>query len=253
MIAMAFPETHWTMLARATLNGDAAGRAALEELCRRYWPAVRDFLTARGLAPEEAEDVTQDFFAGLVKSGGWHTADRARGKFRSFLLGALERTLTERRRRRMAQKRGGGGAAMSLEELADAGIEPAEAEDDLRFDAAWAERVLEVAMDVLERELAEQGRGEEFAVLVPFLGASAGNAANDTAAAVLGISPAAAKTKIFRLRQRFRDCILAEVSRTVETPHEAEQEMSYLFAVLSQPGFDLAVTGGETAGCGLLK
>lgn len=245
---MAFPETHWTMLAQATLNGDEAGRAALDELCRRYWPAVRDFLTARGFAAEEAEDLTQDFFAGLMKSGGWHAADRARGRFRSFLLGALERTLTERRRRVTAQKRGGGAVAMSLEELSDDGMEPVAApEDDRRFDIAWAERVLEVAMDALEREMAEQGRGEEFGSLVPFLGASAGNAASEAAAAVLGVGGAALKSKVFRLRQRFRDCILAEISRTVDTPHEAEEEMSWLFEVLSQPGFDLGAATGETA------
>ena len=120
---MAFPETKWTMLAQATLNGDAAGRAALEELCRRYWPAVRDFLVVRGYAPEEAEDAAQDFFASLMQSGGWHHADRARGRFRNFLLGALERTLVQRRRRATAQKRGGGAAAVSLEEIAEVAAE----------------------------------------------------------------------------------------------------------------------------------
>jgi len=234
---MAFPETKWTMLAQATLHGDAAGRAALEELCRRYWPAVRDFLTGRGYAPEEAEDVTQEFFAGLMQSGGWHAADQARGKFRSFLLGALERTLTQRRRRAHAQKRGGGAAALSLDD--PSAVEPGIETDARKFDTAWAERVLEVAMDSLERELSEQGRAEEFGALVPFLGASAGADASDAAALALGVSAAALKSKIFRLRQRFRDTILAEISRTVETPHEAEEEMSWLFEVLSQPGFDL--------------
>lgn len=240
---MAFPETKWTMLAQATLHGDAAGRAALEELCRRYWPAVRDFLTGRGYAPEEAEDVTQEFFAGLMQSGGWHHADQARGRFRNFLLGGLERTLTQRRRHATAQKRGGGTAALSLEEA----NEPAEMTDERQFDTAWAERVLEVAMDALEQECAEQGR-EEFGALVPFLGASADTESSDAAASALGVSAAALKSKVFRFRQRFRDHILAEISRTVETPHEAEQEMAWLFAVLSQPGFDLR---RETAAGGL--
>lgn len=237
-----FPETRWTMLARATLNGDDAGRAALEELCRRYWPAVRDFLKARGVSAEEAEDVTQDFFAGLVKSGGWHHADRARGKFRSFLLGGLERTLSERRRRSHAQKRGGGVVPVPLDALTQGGpaVEP---DGDREFDAVWAERVLEVAMDALEREFAEQGKAEAFGALVPFLSNSAGIDASRGAAASLGISEGALKTKIFRLRQRFRDCILAEVSRTVETPHEAEQEMRYLFQILSHPGTAMPQAG----------
>src|SRR5699024_8548334 len=139
----------------------------------------------------------------------------------SFLLGALDRTLTQRRRRAHAQKRGGGTSALSLDELT-AG-EPGIETDVRKFDTAWAERVLEVAMDSLERELSEQGRAEEFGALVPFLGTSADAGASDAAAAALGVSAAALKSKIFRLRQRFRDTILAEISRTVETPHEAEE------------------------------
>ncbi len=232
---MAFPDTKWTMLAEATLNGDAAGRAALEELCRRYWPAVCDVLRARGHAAEEAEDVCQEFFGGLLQSSGWHRADRAKGRFRSFLMGALERTLADRRRRQTRLKRGGGQPDLTLEEVAEPSVE----EDERRFDSAWAERVLEMALDALEQEMADEGDSGEFAALVGFLGSSADTATNQVAAARLGLSPAALKSRIHRLRQRFRERILAEVARTVETPHEAEQEMAYLFEVVSQPGFSL--------------
>lgn len=230
---MAFPETRWTMLAEATLHGDAAGRAALEELCRRYWPPVRDFLCARGLAAEDAEDVAQEFFAGLMESGGWQAADRSRGRFRSFLMGGVERTLISWRRRAMAEKRGGGARPEPLDDTACAA--PADAAEEFAFDSAWAERVMEVAMDALEQEFEAQGRGLEFAVLLPFLSQSAGAEASAGAAAELAMTPAALKSKIFRLRQRFRDCILAEICRTVETPHEAEEEMAYLFRLLSHP------------------
>lgn len=228
---MAFPETRWTVLADATLSGDVAGQAALEELCRRYWPPVRDFLCGRGLSAQDAEDVAQEFFAGLMKSGGWHSVDRVRGKFRSFLLGGVERSLTDWRRRAGALKRGGGQQQDSLEAHEDSLVVPAV--DERHFDAAWAERVLEVAMDALERDFEEQGRGEEFGSLVPFLSGSASQEASDAAAQALGLSAGALKTRIFRLRQRFRDCVLEEISRTVETPHEAEEEMAYLFRVLS--------------------
>lgn len=248
---MAFPDTRWTMLAHATLNGDESGRAALEELCRRYRPAVHEYLTGRGITAVEAEDVTQDFFSALIRSGGWHLADRARGRFRNFILGAVERTLTERRRRSRAEKRGGGTVPLSLQELAAYGIEPEAAPEDVRrFDTAWAERVLEVAMEALENEFSQQGRGGEFEMQVRFLGGSATQSAMHAAAAAMGVSPAAMKSKVFRLRQRFRDCILTEVSRTVETPHEAEAEMAYLFEVLSQPGFNLAAATGESGETG---
>ena len=242
---MAFPETRWTMLAEATLHGDAAGRAALEELCRRYWPPVRDFLCARGLAAEDAEDVAQEFFAGLLKSGGWQAADRSRGRFRSFLMGSVERTLISWRRRAMAAKRGGGARP---EPLDDHDVPaPAAAAEELAFDSAWAERVMEVAMDALEQDFEAQGRGTEFAVLLPFLSQSAGGDAMAAATEELGLSATALKSRIYRLRQRFRDCILAEISRTVETPHEAEEEMAYLFRILCRPAADVgsfAETGG---------
>lgn len=232
---MQFPQTEWSLIVQATLSGDAAGRNALEELCRRYWPAVKEFLSRRGLSNEDAEDVAQEFFSSIVQSGGLHSADRGLGKFRSFLLGALERSLADWWRRQYAKKRGGGQRAVPLE---DATLDHAAvpAADELEFDAAWAERVLEVSIDALERDFEAQGKGSEFAQLVPFLSSSAGQDASDAAASALGVSAAALKSKIFRLRQRFRDCVLEEVSRTVETPHEAEQEMAYLFRILSAPG-----------------
>jgi DNA-directed RNA polymerase specialized sigma24 family protein len=233
---MLFPETRWTMLAQATLHGDATGRAALEELCRRYWPAVRDVLRARGFSAEEAEDVSQDFFHELLRSSAWHRAEPAKGKFRTFLLGALEHTLIDRHRHRTRQKRGGGQAECSLDAVAEPGVV-----DEARcFDTAWAERVLEMALDTLEQEMTAAGRAAEFAVLLPFLGAPAADAASQTAATHLGLSPSALKTRIFRLRQSFRENILREINRTVATPHEAEQEMAYLFEVVSQPGFAFA-------------
>ena len=228
---MAFPETRWTILADATMSGDVAGQAALEELCRRYWPPVRDFLCGRGLSAQDAEDVAQEFFAGLMKSGGWHSVDRVRGKFRSFILGGVERTLADWRRKAGALKRGGGQQQEPLEAHEDSLA--VQAVDERHFDAAWAERVLEVAMDSLERDFEEQGRGEEFGMLVPFLSESASQQASDEAAQALGLSASAMKTRVFRYRQRFRDCVLEEISRTVETPHEAEEEMAYLFRVLS--------------------
>lgn len=231
------------MLAQATMNGDAAGQAALEELCRRYWPAVRDTLLARRFPPEEAEDICQDFFSNLLTAGMWHQADRAKGRFRSYLMGALDRTLTQRHRHASRLKRGGGLPDVPLEEAP----EPIVAEDELRFDRAWAERVLEMALDALEQEMTQNDRGTEFSALVGFLGSSAGEASSQLAASQLEISPGALKTKVFRLRQRFRESILAEIARTVETLHEAEQEMAHLFEVINRPDFSLAaLTESET-------
>ncbi len=237
-----FPETKWTMLAEATLNGDAKGRAALEDLCQRYWPAVRDFLGGKGFSSEDAEDITQDFFSSFLRSGTWHVADRGRGRFRSFLLGCVERSVSTWLRKNRAAKRGGGQVPVSLDSLVEgeaSGLFSSPAEPhaaSLPFDTAWAEHTLEMAIDRLEEEFAKDGRGDEFARLAPFLMKSAGEHSNRELASTLQTTEAAVKSRIHRLRQRFRDAVLAEVAQTVETPHEAEEEFRYLVHILSAPG-----------------
>ena len=154
----------------------------------------------------------------------------------SYLMGALQNTIVQRQRWNTRQKRGHGVPDLNLDDIP----EPVVLEDERRFDTAWAERVLEMALDALERDMTESGRGAEFSALARFLGASADGASSCMVAEELGLSAPALRSKIFRLRQQFREGILAEISRTVETPHEAEQEMAYLFEVVSQPGFSLA-------------
>ena len=232
---MEFPQTEWSLILQASLSGDDSARAALEELCQRYWPVVRDFLQRRGMSPEDAEDVTQEFFAGIARSGALHRADRELGRFRSFLLGSLERKLAEWYRYRNAQKRGGGVVPVRLDHVPE-GQQAIPASDEVSFDVAWAERVLEMGLGRLEREYAARERMEEFAVMVPFLSAAAGQALQDAAALKLGVGEGAMKSRIFRLRQRYRDCVLEEITATVATPHEAEEEMAYLFRVISARG-----------------
>jgi RNA polymerase sigma-70 factor (ECF subfamily) len=95
-----FPSTRWTLLAQATMTGDPAGRAALSRLCENYRPPVVAFLRSRGLAPAEADDLTQDLFTRLLSSRAWKRADPERGKFRTFLLGILQHIMSGRGRRR---------------------------------------------------------------------------------------------------------------------------------------------------------
>ena len=113
---MYFPTTHWSLLAQATLGGETAGRQALEDLFRRYWSPLQQFIRARGYNVTEAEDLTQDFVLHLLEHSTIKRADRLRGRFRSFLLGALVRFLADEYDRRHARKRGSGMAHISLEE-----------------------------------------------------------------------------------------------------------------------------------------
>lgn len=233
-----FPDTPWTLVAAATLNGDSSGKRALESLCQAYWPAVVNFLRGRGLCMEEAEDLAQDFFSALVESRLWHRADQARGRFRSFLLGALMRTLSKHVRYQQAAKRGKNALLIALEELADQGIElPADDEHErLSFDRAWAERVLERAMERLADEWDDQN---ELFMLQRFLPMGEDAPAYEAAAKELGCTLAALKLRVYRFRQRFREHIESEVARTVSEPLEVAEELRYLERVLMDPGFEM--------------
>lgn len=257
---MNFPTTHWSVLAQATMSGDAAGREALGALCQAYWRPVADFLRHRGWSEADAEDLTQDFFRSLLESRGWHAADRARGKFRNFLLGALMRVLNQAKDHAHALKRGGGQLVASLDELAGKGFEPADfwcesphgtAGDaaSLIFDQAWAEQVMEGAMEAVAEAWETAGKGDAFSVLLPFLSLSASASPDETgeerpgaagsyeaAARELGVSTGAVKSRILRLRQEFREALERQIAKTVSAPHEIAEEMAYLREVLSAPG-----------------
>ena len=112
---MYFPTTQWTLLAQASLNGETAARQALEDLCRRYWSPLYHFIRARGFGETEAEDLTQEFILHLIEHSTLQRVDRLRGRFRSFLCGALVRFLADDRDRRQAQKRGSGAVHISLD------------------------------------------------------------------------------------------------------------------------------------------
>lgn len=234
-----FPDTRWTLIAAATLNGNVEGRRALDALCQAYWPAIVAFLQSRGHGREEAEDIAQEFFAALVESRLWQRADQARGRFRSFLLGALMRVAGHHTRRLEAQKRGSGTAPLALEEMEAQGLEAAapDADAQMQFDRAWAGRVLERAMEALMEESIDE---REFLLLQRFLPLAEDVPAYESAARELGCSLGAFKSRVLRFRARFRELVESEVACTVSAPHEVPEELDYLERILLDPGYQVA-------------
>jgi RNA polymerase sigma-70 factor (ECF subfamily) len=225
---MEFPQTCWTILAQATLHGDTAARSALESLCQRYWKPVHAHIRSRGLPPEKCEDLTQDFFLHVMQSGLLHRASPQMGKFRSYLLGSLRYFLAHDAERNAAQRRGGG---LQQAELTD-DIAAVEA-DDTAFDREWALSTLESALSET-RHATMAARGEDgWNVLKRFLPGSGESPAYQTAAGLLGMSLAALKSEVFRLRQAFRDALRRTVGATVATPEELDQEMAHLRRILT--------------------
>jgi DNA-directed RNA polymerase specialized sigma24 family protein len=234
LVGMAFPTTQWSLLAQATLHGDSAAGTALAEFYRRYRDPVIGFISRQPAQRDRAEDLAQEFFLFLMDNSTLRRADRARGRFRSFLLATLMRFLSRDRARWAAEKRGAGEAPASLDDFADATGELAVSPSVARaFDREWAQGLLVGARAEVEAAWAARGLAKEFATLQNFLPGSAAAPAYEAAAATVGWPLARLKTEVFRLRQQFREQLRAAVALTVDAPDEVAAEMAHLHAVLA--------------------
>lgn len=249
---MAFPTTRWTLLAAATMNGDAAGREALAALCGRYRRPVVVYLRSRGLDEGEAEDAAQDFFLKLLESRTWRRADQARGRFRTFLLSVLNHLMQHRVRDGNRQKRGGGQMPESLEELREEGFEPESgaAPAALVFDREWALTLVTDAVAVVEAEHLQRGKSAEFEVLRGYLPGSGEMLPYEEAAVRTGLSVTALKAAVHRLRTRFREVLRTAVTRTVDAPHEVDEELRHLATLLMRPDAQAQPAGENGKGSG---
>jgi RNA polymerase sigma-70 factor (ECF subfamily) len=209
----------------------------LSELCEAYYQPVFRFLRREGREEDAARELTQEFFARLLARGGIGAADPQRGRFRSYLLGAVKHFLGDQRAHERRAKRGGGATPESLD-AEDAGspalqvADGASAPDDTVFDRAWALAVMDRSLNSLAAEFASEGKADHFAGLKPWLVGDAQTLRQSEAAAQLGLSESAIKVAIHRLRKRFRELIRAEVAQTVEDDGEVDAELKYLVEVL---------------------
>ncbi len=231
-----FVTTRWTRVLQA--RGDSTeAKAALSDLCAAYYAPV--FAFVRRSAPDEdsARDLTQEFFARLLARGGIATVDPQRGRFRSFLLGAVKHFLADMRAHDRRLKRGAGQAVESLD--AGTGTQPGlEAPDataaapDREFDHKWALTLLDRAFTVMAQEYKEAGKSGQFEALKPWLTGDGENVSQAEAARQLDMNEGAVKVAIHRLRRRFREVIKTEISQTVKDHAEIDLEMHDLLEAL---------------------
>jgi RNA polymerase sigma factor (sigma-70 family) len=235
--AQKFNTTHWSVVTLACQTQSPHSLAALEKLCRTYWPPLYAFIRRRGYPEEDARDLTQEFFARLLERNEFEAVDPRKGKFRTFLLAALTHFLSNQRDHDHAAKRGGGQQIISLQEINDEQwrhLEPAwELSPDKLFDVRWAATVLERALMELRRELADEGRAAQFEALKGFLTEDPGDGDYAAIAARLGAAKPAVAVMVYRLRQRYRELVRAEVAHTVCNPLEVDEEMRHLLEALS--------------------
>jgi RNA polymerase sigma factor (sigma-70 family) len=238
-----FPTTRWDELAIATLHGDIEARRALDEFCRRYWTPVNNFVRWKGYSEAEAADLTQDFFLNFVTTRSWRRADPLQGRFRTFLLGALSHRLAKARAHQQRLKRGGGAEIVSLDDASAAageeGALPAVAPAEVaHFDREWAVGVLGAALAATREAYAAQEKQRHYEALKSFLSAQREAPSYEAAAAGLGMSVAAVKSEIHRLRQSLRTALHREIARTVSDPRQVAAELHYLRDVLTHGAQD---------------
>lgn len=232
-----FASTRWTMVTAAGGPSDPRARNALAELCQIYWPPLYGYLRRRGHDREEAQDLTQGFFARLLERKDIQSADPARGRFRGFLLTALKRYVINEHERATAIRRGGRLLPLALDfedaERAYACGLGSEETPDLVFDRKWAAICLDRALMSLREEYREAGKGTMADALLPYLTDSGELPSYRTVAEQLELSEGAVKVAVHRLRQRFGAILRLQVADTVLSPEDVDDEMRELLRVVA--------------------
>jgi DNA-directed RNA polymerase specialized sigma24 family protein len=235
-----FASTRWTVVLAAGTPEISSARAldALSELCRMYWRPLYLFLRREGIGAEDAQDLTQGFFAKLIRDRTYFRADREKGRFRSFLLGALKHFVADERDREQAQKRGGGKIREPFDEATISEAENQVVRNerwqaDRVYDREWAETLLRQALARLAQECAFAGKATLFEALRFHLSPDAELVPYDELSARVRRPAATLRKDAERLRARYGEILREEVGGTVSDPAEVDEELRYLCQALT--------------------
>lgn len=233
----AFQSTRWSSIAVAADSSDPEARQSLERLCQAYWPPLFAYALRQGRDIPSAQDLTQSFFAHFIERGYLRAADRARGRFRTFLLTCFQHFLIHEWEKTQALRRGGRFSLVSLEEhvheLETRAAEGAVASPEQLYDREWAMALLARALTRLSGEFAASGNERKYRVLSRFLDAEPGPGDYARAAEELGIHVRAVKLGVHRMRRRFGRLVRDEIRETVSTDADAQEEMQHLIKTMT--------------------
>jgi RNA polymerase sigma-70 factor (ECF subfamily) len=218
--------------------GAEEGREALTQLCRDYWYPLYAFLRRRGLSPHDAQDVTQSFFLHAIENRLLGRASAEKGRFRSYLLGALQNFLANEQRRAQTLKRGGRETIVAIDEL-DAeqrlALEPADRiTPELCFERDWAFALLDRVLTRLRADYERSGRAVLCEKLQPYLAGKAQLAGYAELGRELAMSESAVAVAIHRMRRRYGELLREEIAHTVESPEMVDAEVAHLLAVVAR-------------------
>jgi len=233
-----FRETRWTLVLTAAGRDSAAGEEALAKLCQDYWRPLFFFIRRKHYKPEDAEDLCQTFFELLLSKNFLEQADRARGRFRTFLLTAVDHFLSNQAKANRVIKRGGKFTFVSLDAAeAEAAYQRAAMDNwtpEKVFEKQWAISIMEKAKTKLQDEYSRAKKAAHFQVLQVFLSHETEAGFCGLLAEKLGISAASLRVAVHRMRRRYHELMRQEVAETVQSPAEVDDELRHLRAVVSE-------------------
>jgi RNA polymerase sigma-70 factor (ECF subfamily) len=232
-----FKTTRWSLVLAAQQGSTPEAHAALSTLCQLYWYPLYAFIRRQGHGPEDAHDLAQGFFTRMLEKRPFAGADQKRGRFRSWLLGALQHYLSNVRDAERALKRGGGQNPLSLDSVAAENqyrfLEPVdELTPERLFERQWALALLERVLALVREEYVRRGKEPLFDVLKGTLQGEASESSYEELAARLGCRPGTLKVAAHRLRRSYRRLLREEIAQTVDSPEDIEDELRNLLAAL---------------------
>ena len=230
-----FATTHWSVVLAAGERELPQAAEALEKLCRTYWYPLYVYVRRQGNSPEDAQDLTQNFFSRLLEKNYFAKADPDRGKFRTFLLRSMKNFLVNEWKRAGRLKRGGDLTFLSI----DANVaedryatEPAnESNPDAAYEQRWAVTLIEQVLATLRQEFNAADKARLFEELKGFIWGDKSTASYAEIAGHLNLTEGTVKVAVHRLRHRFRELLRAEVAHTVARPEDVDDELRYLISV----------------------
>jgi DNA-directed RNA polymerase specialized sigma24 family protein len=233
-----FNTTHWSVVLAAGEGDSEPARSALESLCQAYWYPIYVYVRRKGHGPDDAQDLTQEFFAQLISKDHVRLADRKKGKFRTFLLATLDYFLAREWSRAHRQKRGGGFLFVSLDQLAPEEryrLEPADNDTpEKKFLRQWALTLLGHTMNALQKECEANSKAAMFREVSNLLSGERDEGAYARISQQLCMSEGAVRVAVHRLRQRYGELLRDQIAETVGDAREVDEEIAYLMGALSQ-------------------
>ena len=229
--SMQFSTTHWSLVLAAGRRGTLESDSALERLCKSYWPPLYAYVRRRVFDVHEAQDLTQAFFERLLDRDFLLAANPERGRFRAFLLTAFKHFLSREWEKSKAQKRGGGRLRISFDFVAQDAMQPVDQQTpDKIFERQWAITLLGRVMQQLQRDMERGGKGRQFELLKHVLSGENSEVTLAAVAAELGQTETATRMAASRMRQQYRELLREEISQTLLSPEDVDDEIRSLFA-----------------------